>query len=171
MFNFVVRSLPNVVSQNIISTVFRVGAWAAVKQRGEKFHSIPRLVILPGMDVKIIPALQDNYMYLIVDNETKEAAVVDPVEPEHVLAELKGKDIKLTKILTTHHHCHTYNPYREVCEVHSLLDRDDCCESTIRDAVLTRSPQCINVSQREPHQRDPGEHLWAVKPLTTLKNP
>ncbi|XP_054282583.1 hydroxyacylglutathione hydrolase, mitochondrial isoform X2 [Macrosteles quadrilineatus] len=104
MFNFVVRSLPNVVSQNIISTVFRVGAWAAVKQRGEKFHSIPRLVILPGMDVKIIPALQDNYMYLIVDNETKEAAVVDPVEPEHVLAELKGKDIKLTKILTTHHH-------------------------------------------------------------------
>lgn len=45
-----------------------------------------------------------TFSYQIVDNETKEAAVVDPVEPEHVLAELKGKDIKLTKILTTHHH-------------------------------------------------------------------
>lgn len=40
----------------------------------------------------------------IVDEESKEAAVVDPVEPEHILAQLKGKDIKLTKILTTHHH-------------------------------------------------------------------
>lgn len=40
----------------------------------------------------------------IVDEQSKEAAVVDPVEPEHVLAQLKGKDIKLTKILTTHHH-------------------------------------------------------------------
>jgi len=59
---------------------------------------------MPGMDVKIIPALTDNYMYLIVDNETKEAAVVDPVEPESVLGEIKGKDIRLTKILTTHHH-------------------------------------------------------------------
>ena len=37
------------------------------------------------MYVKIIPALQDNYMYLLVSEETKEAAIVDPVEPKKVM--------------------------------------------------------------------------------------
>lgn len=36
------------------------------------------------MRVHIIPALQDNYMYLLVDEASNEAAVVDPVEPEKV---------------------------------------------------------------------------------------
>jgi hydroxyacylglutathione hydrolase len=36
--------------------------------------------------VTAIPALEDNYMYLLVDTETKQAAAVDPVEPEKVLA-------------------------------------------------------------------------------------
>lgn len=36
------------------------------------------------MYIKLIPALKDNYMYLLVDEETKESAVVDPVEPEKV---------------------------------------------------------------------------------------
>ena len=36
------------------------------------------------MRVHIIPALQDNYMYLLVDETSNEAAVVDPVEPEKV---------------------------------------------------------------------------------------
>lgn len=31
-----------------------------------------------------IPALSDNYMYLIIDEKTKQAAAVDPVEPEKV---------------------------------------------------------------------------------------
>ncbi|KAG8317488.1 hypothetical protein J6590_026642 [Homalodisca vitripennis] len=96
-------------------------AWAAAQRREDKFHSAPRLVVLPGMDVKIIPALQDNYMYLIVDGETKEAAVVDPVEPENVLAELKGKDVKLTKILTTHHHWDHGGGNNKLLKVHPEL--------------------------------------------------
>ena len=39
---------------------------------------------LKEMRVHIIPALQDNYMYLLVDKTSNEAAVVDPVEPEKV---------------------------------------------------------------------------------------
>ncbi|XP_053608057.1 hydroxyacylglutathione hydrolase, mitochondrial isoform X2 [Plodia interpunctella] len=56
------------------------------------------------MDVKILPALQDNYMYLIIDKATKEAAVVDPVEPQTVLHEVMTQGLNLTTVLTTHHH-------------------------------------------------------------------
>ena len=36
------------------------------------------------MRVKLIPALSDNYMYLLIDEVSKQCAVVDPVEPEKV---------------------------------------------------------------------------------------
>lgn len=56
------------------------------------------------MKVKIIPALDDNYMYLIIDESTKDAAVVDPVEPKKVLKAVNAEGVKLTSVLTTHHH-------------------------------------------------------------------
>ncbi len=36
------------------------------------------------MKIKLLPALEDNYMYLLIDEATNDAAVVDPVEPEKV---------------------------------------------------------------------------------------
>jgi len=56
------------------------------------------------MRIKLLPALQDNYMYMIIDEETKEAAIVDPVEPEKCIAAIKEENVNLTHILTTHHH-------------------------------------------------------------------
>ncbi|XP_018570449.1 hydroxyacylglutathione hydrolase, mitochondrial isoform X2 [Anoplophora glabripennis] len=56
------------------------------------------------MKVTILPALSDNYMYLISDENTKQAAIVDPVEPDTVLQAVKSEGVNLTKVLTTHHH-------------------------------------------------------------------
>ncbi|XP_065659211.1 hydroxyacylglutathione hydrolase, mitochondrial isoform X2 [Hydra vulgaris] len=56
------------------------------------------------MKIKLLPALQDNYMYMIIDEKTKHAAIVDPVEPEKVINAMKEENIKLTHVLTTHHH-------------------------------------------------------------------
>jgi hydroxyacylglutathione hydrolase len=56
------------------------------------------------MYIKLLPALKDNYMYLLVDESTKEAAVIDPVEPDKVVQCVADEQIKLTTILTTHHH-------------------------------------------------------------------
>ena len=47
-----------------------------------RFHSLPTTVSLAAMRIRLLPALQDNYMYLLVDEKSKEAAIVDPVEPE-----------------------------------------------------------------------------------------
>lgn len=40
--------------------------------------------ILADMNVLPVPALQDNYMYLVIDEKSKEAAAVDPAEPDKV---------------------------------------------------------------------------------------
>ena len=37
-----------------------------------------------NMKIELLPALTDNYMYLLIDEETREAAIVDPVEPVKV---------------------------------------------------------------------------------------
>ncbi|XP_044928124.1 hydroxyacylglutathione hydrolase, mitochondrial isoform X2 [Mustela putorius furo] len=57
-----------------------------------------------AMKVELLPALTDNYMYLIIDDETKEAAIVDPVQPQKVVETVKKLGVKLTTVLTTHHH-------------------------------------------------------------------
>lgn len=56
------------------------------------------------MQVHLLPALEDNYMYLLVDDDTKEAAIVDPVDPDKVVAAVNKTGVKLTTVLTTHHH-------------------------------------------------------------------
>lgn len=42
--------------------------------------------------------------FQISDENTKQAAVVDPVEPDTVLQAVKSEGVNLTKVLTTHHH-------------------------------------------------------------------
>ncbi|GLT88493.1 hypothetical protein SLE2022_065180 [Rubroshorea leprosula] len=56
------------------------------------------------MKILHVPCLEDNYSYIIIDESSKEAAVVDPVEPRKVIqaAHEHGALIKL--VLTTHHH-------------------------------------------------------------------
>ena len=40
----------------------------------------------------------------IVDEKSNEAAIVDPVAPETVVAAVADENVKLTTVLTTHHH-------------------------------------------------------------------
>ena len=56
------------------------------------------------MRVEIIPCLQDNYSYLIIDENNNSACVVDPGEAKPIVDYLKNKSIKLKYILNTHHH-------------------------------------------------------------------
>lgn len=61
------------------------------------------------MRVVPIACLSDNYAYLLVCPKTKQAAVVDPSEPDPVLravSENAGRagDVKVVAILDTHHH-------------------------------------------------------------------
>jgi hydroxyacylglutathione hydrolase len=56
------------------------------------------------MKIKIIPCLQDNYAYLVIDEEHRVACVIDPGEADPIIKYLDSNKIKLKFILNTHHH-------------------------------------------------------------------
>lgn len=56
------------------------------------------------MKIEIIPALSDNYIFLLWDESQKIAAVVDPAVAEPVIKKLKEINAKLVTIFNTHHH-------------------------------------------------------------------
>lgn len=56
------------------------------------------------MRVIPIPQLSDNYAYLIIDEATQEAGIVDCAEAVPVLRAVRETGVKLTAILPTHHH-------------------------------------------------------------------
>ncbi|KAJ8387119.1 hypothetical protein AAFF_G00160590 [Aldrovandia affinis] len=56
------------------------------------------------MKVKVVSILEDNYMYLVIEEQSKEALAVDPAVPHRMLEIVKREGVSLTAILTTHHH-------------------------------------------------------------------
>lgn len=56
------------------------------------------------MQVYCLPALSDNYIFLLHDADRQIAAVVDPAETEPVLGQLKTLNAELVAIFNTHHH-------------------------------------------------------------------
>lgn len=56
------------------------------------------------MDVYRLPALSDNYIFLLHNRDRQEAAVVDPAQSEPVLRKLHELDANLVAIFNTHHH-------------------------------------------------------------------
>lgn len=47
-------------------------------------HTSESMEDLGAMRVRVLPALEDNYMYLLEDKASGQAAIVDPVNPEKV---------------------------------------------------------------------------------------
>lgn len=66
--------------------------------------TLSALHVHKNMRIELLPALEDNYMYLLIDDKTNEAAVVDPVDPQKVVEAVKKYGVNLTSVLTTHHH-------------------------------------------------------------------
>lgn len=56
------------------------------------------------LDVVLVPALGDNYIYLLREPASDTVAVVDPGDADPVLAELDRRGWALDLIINTHHH-------------------------------------------------------------------
>jgi hydroxyacylglutathione hydrolase len=57
-----------------------------------------------GLQIERIPTLGDNYTYLVICEDTREAAVIDAPELDPVLARVSQTGARVRKILSTHHH-------------------------------------------------------------------
>ena len=56
------------------------------------------------MKIEIIECLEDNFSYLLIDEITKSAVVIDPSEAEPIINKIKSLGLKLKFIMNTHHH-------------------------------------------------------------------
>jgi hydroxyacylglutathione hydrolase len=56
------------------------------------------------MAIVTVPQLSDNYAYLVIDDGSKECAVVDCAEADKVIASAKSNGAKIVAVLTTHWH-------------------------------------------------------------------
>jgi hydroxyacylglutathione hydrolase len=56
------------------------------------------------MRVERIPTLGDNYTYLVIDESSGQAAVVDAPESEPVVKKVEELGVQLSLVLSTHHH-------------------------------------------------------------------
>ena len=56
------------------------------------------------MKIIIVKCLTDNYSYIIFNEKTLIAAVIDPSESDPIVNEIKKNNLKLKYILNTHHH-------------------------------------------------------------------
>ncbi|KAI7924465.1 hypothetical protein M0657_004631 [Pyricularia oryzae] len=80
------------------------GSW---RQKPIGFSFTPRRT----MQVKSIPmwvGSSDNYAYLVIDDKTKDAVIIDPANPEEAAPPIKkaieSGEINLKAIVNTHHH-------------------------------------------------------------------
>ena len=56
------------------------------------------------MEIKRLPVLSDNYVFVLSDSQQKIAAVVDPAVAQPVIDYLASINCKLVAIFNTHHH-------------------------------------------------------------------
>jgi len=56
------------------------------------------------IEIAAVRAFADNYLWLVHDADSRETAVVDPGDPEPVLAEANRRGWRITTILNTHWH-------------------------------------------------------------------
>jgi hydroxyacylglutathione hydrolase len=56
------------------------------------------------MQIIAVPCLKDNFAYLIIDEASQTAAVVDPGQSGPVLEAVAAANVKLTAVWATHHH-------------------------------------------------------------------
>lgn len=90
----------NKMSSSAAPTPEPAGSMKAIKSSSslKSLTSGSRMRVLP------LRALQDNFMYLLIDETTRQAAAVDPVNASSMANAVHDQGVELKAILTTHHH-------------------------------------------------------------------
>ena len=71
------------------------------------------------MKIEIIKCLEDNFSYLLIDEVTKSAIVVDPSESKPIIDKIESLNLKLKFIMNTHHHYDHVGGNKELKKLYS----------------------------------------------------
>ena len=74
-----------------------------------------------NIKIEIIPCLQDNYSYLIIDESSNDACVVDPSEAKPIINFIERENINLKYVLNTHHHFDHIGGNKELTEKYNSI--------------------------------------------------
>ncbi len=69
------------------------------------------------IEIEILKALSDNYIYLLHNKVTSHTAVIDPGDAKPVIDKLKEKNWSLNQIIITHHHNDHIGGNEELIEI------------------------------------------------------
>lgn len=58
----------------------------------------------PAMKIVPVPVREDNYAYLLIDEQSNEAAAIDPYDVSKVSQAATDLGVKIVAGITTHHH-------------------------------------------------------------------
>jgi hypothetical protein len=124
--------------------------------------------LLRQMLVVPVAVRSDNYAYLLIDQQSRRAAVVDPFDMQKVQAEAERIGVDVVGCLTTHHH-HDHSGGNHVCRRSHVISRR-------ADDVMGRPYRtlCVPSSQREPRWRtvvDPNLCSLSPRRPNTLVHP
>lgn len=111
------------------------------------------------MRVVAVPNLKDNYAYLVIDEATRQAALVDPGEAAPNEAAIAREGVTLVAIWATHHHADHVGGVEALCAAHPGI------------AVLAGehdAPKIKHVTHRLP---DGGEFALAGSTGRVIHNP
>ncbi|KAL5120012.1 Cytoplasmic glyoxalase II [Pleosporales sp. CAS-2024a] len=99
--------------RSIAFTLFLMSLFAAAIKRYSSpifTKTTSKPITTRAMHIQSIPMWEgkgNNYAYLVSDDKTKEAVIIDPANPVEVIDHLKSKisdGFKVSKIINTHHH-------------------------------------------------------------------
>ena len=107
------------------------------------------------MRVVTVPALSDNYAYLVVDDARRCAVVIDPSEADPVENALAREGLALAGILNTHHH------WDHVGGNEKLVARHRCPVLAPFDDAL-KIPSCTRTISDESEQEVGGFRFRAL---------
>lgn len=93
--------------------------------------------------ISLIPAFRDNYIWLLTSGNR--AFVVDPGDPDPVLAKLEADGLKLEGILITHHHADHQGGVAELSERYQPKVFAPANESITGCTVPLSGDECIEV--------------------------
>ncbi|KAG2774301.1 hypothetical protein JG687_00010635 [Phytophthora cactorum] len=97
-------------ASSVSSTTLRTSQWRSLSSKVAPAGAKPKKKYLndPSLRVRIVPMLEDNYGYVVVDESNHTTFAVDPAEPSKILPVLKEEETTRKReflgVLTTHKH-------------------------------------------------------------------